>query len=227
SFQLSACFQRLTLRLETAEHFDDRGIHFRFVLPDPANTKPEWPKLAANGATRWPVGDKELHRPVYTVRAQRDAEIDVDVFQHKGGLTSEWSRNVKRGEKVALIGPGGGGVLTQSVVVLAGDETAYPAISRILDSLDQDATAKVVLLSQQGYNDYPIPERPNTMLRWVAPISFVRHVEQAITAAPDCYAWIAAESNPVTQIRESEAFRNLPKTHRLAAVYWTAGKGSP
>ncbi|MEM8538492.1 MAG: siderophore-interacting protein [Pseudomonadota bacterium] len=227
SRRLCSDFQRLTLQLSRADGFDDRAIHFRFVLPAPGNTEPEWPQLAANGATRWPKGDKALHRPVYSVRAQREAEIDVDVFQHAGGPAAEWATTVEPGAQVALLGPGGGGILNHTDVVLAGDETAYPAIARILDGLPVSARAYVFLLSHTGNHDYPLPHRDGTNLTMCNSSNFVTKTVGALADLPASFVWVGAESTHAAAFRQSNAVTALPKSNRLIASYWTRGKSAP
>ena len=60
---LTTTFRRLRLRLAKPELFDDRAIHFRFVLPRADETDPVWPTIAPNGSTRWPSGAQALPRP--------------------------------------------------------------------------------------------------------------------------------------------------------------------
>ncbi|WP_299772598.1 siderophore-interacting protein [uncultured Tateyamaria sp.] len=218
--RLSASFQRLTLVLSKPDSFGDRAIHFRFVLPRPDNPAPEWPTLAANGSTRWPEGDKALHRPVYTVRAQRWAEIDVDVFLHEGGRASEWALGVASGTSVALIGPGGGGVLDAARVVLAGDETAYPAISRIIESLPGQTRGKVILLSHAKQQDYPVPHHVGLTPAWVGPDDFVRAVSSAASDCMGGYVWAAADAGQINALRNCDEIAHHPKAQRYVATYW-------
>ncbi|WP_147112395.1 siderophore-interacting protein [Tateyamaria sp. syn59] len=219
--RLCPSFQRLTLCLSKPEGFNDRAIHFRFVLPHQGNTDPEWPTLTANGSTRWPTGDKALHRPVYTLRAQRGAEIDVDVFVHEGGQASDWAIQVRPGTQVAVIGPGGGGVIDASDVVLAGDETAYPAISRIIESLADDVSGRVILLNHDMRKDYPLPQHPGLSVQTVGPDAFVTAVCAAASACTDGYVWIAAEAEQVKLLRKANAIEKHPKSARYLATYWT------
>lgn len=227
SRKLSADFLRLTIDLSKPDAFDDRAIHFRFVLPKHADGDPEWPKLAPNGSTKWPVGDKALHRPVYTVRTVVGATIEVDVFIHEGGQASDWATSVQLGQEVAIIGPGGGGVLDEHSVVMVADETGYPAIARMLDALPNTATGKVVLLSHSGAKDYPMPKHDGVEVVFENETGFVRAAEAALEKHPNCYAWVAAEQAHIAQIRQSDAMMAIPKKQRYVAAYWTRGKPAP
>lgn len=223
---LTEDFIRLTLRLSKPALYDDRAIHFRFVLPERGNADPDWPVLAENGSVRWPQGDKALHRPVYTVRAQRGAEVDVDVYRHEGGMTTGWAETVAPGAKVAMIGPGGAGVPDAASILLAGDETAFPAMARILDNLPNDAAPQVIALSHTGARDYPFPDRPGMVLDWQDRSGFVMAVEQALQNSSDRYVWVAAEADQVKAIRKSESLKQVTKTNRYIGAFWTQGQAA-
>lgn len=105
----------------------------------------------------------------YTVRDSRcdqaEPELDVDFVMHfdddgRGGPASQWAASAEPGDRVWLIGPNlhaancstagsYGGIewrpgLAQNVL-LAGDETAVPAISAILESLPGDISGHAFL----------------------------------------------------------------------------------
>ncbi|MCH2165712.1 MAG: siderophore-interacting protein [Marinovum sp.] len=222
SERLCADFQRLVLRLSDPDRFDDRSIHFRFVLPKPDDDDPQWPFVSQNGATVWPDGEKALHRPVYTVRHLHENEITVDIFRHDGGRTTEWADKVAPGTRVGIVGPGGGGVLEETEVLLAGDETAYPAISRIIDALPKGSTGNVLLLDHGDKADYPIPTHEGLTLRWIAPQDFDDAVVGSLPNAENGYAWIAAEKARIKIYRAHEAISAFAKDQRYLASYWSA-----
>lgn len=221
--QISTDFIRLQLRLSKPELFDDKSIHFRFVLPHPDDDNPEWPTLAANGSTRWPQGDKALHRPVYTARRQLGDVIDVDIFCHEGGQTTGWAKAVEVGSEVTLIGPGGSGLLNEQRVLLAGDETGYPAIARMLEGLPEDSAGEVILLSSTGTQDYPIPQVPGVDVQWVEAATFVATVAAAAERLGGGYLWVAAEAEPIKALRQLKAISSIPKARRYLGAYWTRG----
>lgn len=225
SEKLCTEFQRVTLRLEKPETYaDEDAIHFRILLPAPENTDPDYPTLAPNGSTNWPKGAKALHRPVYTARRTVGDLVEMDVFQHEGGKASDWARDVMAGARVAIIGPGGGGLVHHGSVVLAGDETAYPAIARIMETLPAEATGKVVLLSHNGHRDYPFPDGHELTVEWVDKKAFASATRAAIKACDDCYAWVAAERGQTGKITASDELKSVPKTQRYVAGYWTSFK---
>lgn len=131
---VGAHFLRIRLEGEDLDRLARDMIHFRLVLPPPGEGVPQWPVVGANGQTCWPSGAAALHRPAYTVR-QIDAQagwLETDVFIHAGGRICDWAQSAAPGTICGLNGPGGGGVPCASQILIGGDETAYPALARII-----------------------------------------------------------------------------------------------
>ncbi|MEO0772943.1 MAG: siderophore-interacting protein [Pseudomonadota bacterium] len=218
-------FHRVTLRLDRPEAFAaEDAIHFRILLPEPENTDPDYPTLAPNGSTKWPKGAKALHRPVYTARRLDGDLVEMDVFIHEGGRACDWAASVAPGARLAIIGPGGGVIVDQGPVVLAGDETAYPAIARIMESLPAGTQGRAILLSHEGHWDYPFPSGHGLDLEWVDKKGFAPATRAALAATPDAHVWIAAERGQTGKITSSQELKAIPKTQRYIAGYWTSLK---
>lgn len=224
SAPLNADFHRLKIRLSKPEQFVSGALHFRFVLPAPDNTDPDWPVLNASGSTTWPSGDKELHRPVYTARHFDDASgtAIVDVFDHEGGRAIAWAKATKPGMTAAMTGPGGARIPDAKDLVICGDETAYPAIGRILDALP-DATGEVFLLNHSGRKSYDITCPAGMSLTWITPEdaqSLANAAEAAMMRRPDATVWFAAEGAETDQLRQCQTVQDRPKAITKIARYW-------
>ncbi|MCE3544330.1 siderophore-interacting protein, partial [Escherichia coli] len=98
-----------------------------------------WPTMGRDGRPVWPEGDDALIARVYTIRTIdiERGEVDIDMVVHPGNDTpgSTWALNAKPGGIVGMTGPGGGSVEDAGRYLLVGDETALPAIGRILETL--------------------------------------------------------------------------------------------
>ncbi|MBA2625189.1 MAG: siderophore-interacting protein, partial [Acidimicrobiia bacterium] len=64
-------------------------------------------------------------------------ELDVEVVRHDAGAACDWASAARPGDPVAISGPGRGYTVDPEAAgfVLAGDETAIPAISQLLEAL--------------------------------------------------------------------------------------------
>jgi NADPH-dependent ferric siderophore reductase len=128
----------------------------------------------------------------YTVRKARlDAvypEIDVDFVMHfdadgHGGPAANWARNAKPGDSITIIGPNNraaqcytaeiyGGIewrpgMAQRVL-LAGDETAVPAISAILENLPAYMTGHAFLEVPQAGDFLDLTTAADIDITWLA-----------------------------------------------------------
>ena len=223
--RLSADFLRMRLhgpdlgRLATLD-----SIHFRLVLPVAGDTAPEWPRLGGNGQVQWPSGAKALHRPVYTVRAiDADAGwLETDIFLHHGGRISDWALAGPEGDLVGLMGPSGGGIPTTERLLLAGDQTAWPAIARILESRP-DAMGTAWLLGAES--DYPMPKTGNIS---VTPLpdgaEALATILQESPPESTEHLWMAGEKSRIAMLRHLLLDKlGHDKRHAHLAAYWTAG----
>ncbi|MGY1673206.1 siderophore-interacting protein [Geodermatophilus sp. SYSU D00710] len=165
---------------------DDQRV--KLVLgPDPGALA----ELHAAGSEWYPTWCTlpEERRPVlrtYTVRAARPevAEVDLDVVLHgvddgHAGPAATWAAHAAPGDPVVLMGPDRPGrgrawgvewapPATARCLLLAGDETAVPAVGAILESLPAGRRAVAVLeVPQAGdVQDLRLPE--GVTVRWLA-----------------------------------------------------------
>ncbi|WP_223263124.1 siderophore-interacting protein [Arthrobacter sp. NamB2] len=144
----------------------------------------------------------------YTVRDARcegpRPEIDVDFVMHlddegRGGPAAEWASTARPGDRVCIIGPNSsaaqcltagayGGIewspgLAQHVL-LAGDETAVPAISAILEALPEDMSGQAFLEVPDERDIQSIETRSSVAITWL-PRRGLPHGELLETAVRD------------------------------------------
>lgn len=217
--QISPIFRRVRVRGDVSR-FDSHGLHFRLLIP-PEGVTPEWPRIDEKGRARWPEGKAELHRPAFTTRAIDVAAgwLDFDVFLHDGARTTEWTKTAA-GKQVGLIGPGGGWLLDVGWVGLFGDETALPAIARMLEALPAHATGVAVVKA----SDLPdLPRPAGVALRRVdTPDALIGALRDITPPATDRYLWLAGEKTQATEARAIMKSKGVAKTEMVAAAYWAA-----
>ena len=229
--QLGPVFVRVTLEGEDLSAYGDDAIHFRLVLPLP-NAEPEWPGIAANGSISWPEGPGAPHRPVYTARAVDHGAntILMDVFVHEGGRTTDWAEELRSGTRtrqiVGLVGPSGGGLLGADRVLIASDETGFPAAARLLENLPDGAIGQVILEAEKGaFCDYPIAVPEGLSLNWLSRVNGERLDEATLAALPGhagAKIWFAGERAQATRVREAAKAAGWAADDLRISGFWRA-----
>lgn len=210
-------FIRVRLRGPEAPRFADGGLHFRLLLARPGRP-PLWPRIAANGRAQWPEGEDALHRPVYTVVRQQDDWLDFDIFRHSGSPTCDWADRATAGETVGIMGPGGGGCPEGARLWLFGDETALPAIARMLTLSPVPVQA---FLRGAPADLADLAHSPR-----VTPCADLLGALAAIDPDPADYVWFAGPAPEARAARQYLTVQGHPKRQFTAAAYWEPS-GSP
>jgi NADPH-dependent ferric siderophore reductase len=116
--------------------------------------------------------------------------------------------------------------------LLAGDETALPAIARRLEELPATSRAVVIVEIANRSEEQPIQTQARADIRWLhrdaaAPASndLLSSALAAMTLPPGVgYAWVAAEASVAKNLRRHLVEeRGLPKDRVKAAAYWKRG----
>lgn len=189
--QLSPHFTRITFTGDQLQHFGHAGFDQRIkilfphadgsfvdcgMFDDPPPSMGEW-------YLRWrqlPDAQRNVMR-TYTVRAVRPeaAEVDVDFVLHGvTGPASAWAIRATPGDQAIITGPDGrataslsGGVEwrpgSAREVLLAGDETAAPAICAIVESLGERHRGHVLIEVPTSEDVIPLETRADLEIRWL------------------------------------------------------------
>ncbi|RWR05395.1 siderophore-interacting protein [Sinirhodobacter populi] len=228
--RFAASFLRVELDVEGIEALSTGGMHFSLLLP-PEGKVPLWPVLDERGRTRWPEGPGTPHRAGYTfVSLDPDRQrIVFDVYMHEGGPTPEWARHARPGDIVAVMGPGGGDFPPGDFILLGGDETALPAIRRILET-SAPGRRGVAMIEVGDRADTaaidPAAIPAGITLRWFTRGGTVTLAEGLRTAdlpaaGQSRFVWIAAEQALVREakqwFRENHA---LGRAEGYFSSYW-------
>ncbi|QPZ37265.1 siderophore-interacting protein [Paramicrobacterium chengjingii] len=185
--QLSPHFTRVTFTGDDLMNFGTEGLDQRIkvVLPLPGTgfdtfpTGPDW-----YGEWReLPEPEKNPFR-TYTIRGIRvaDRELDVDFVAHgDGGPASRWVAQAAVGDRIIVVGPDSrssarGVGLTWKPgaakhLLIAGDETAVPAISAILESLPDTAVGRVFLEVPSTADVLELAAPAGVVITWIPRVS--------------------------------------------------------
>ncbi|PVU81468.1 NADPH-dependent ferric siderophore reductase (plasmid) [Cellulomonas sp. WB94] len=189
--RLCPSFRRLTLTGPELHRFADNGFDQRIKLLIPTTapqaralgrlTGPDAVAADWYGAWRTLSDDERPALRTYTVRASRPRmrEIDVDVVQHGDlGPASRWAGAARPGDRLVVCGPDAhhpgphGGVdfappAHSRAVLMAGDETAVPAIASIIERLPRDARGEVLLEVPCTGDQLPIDRPTGITVTWL------------------------------------------------------------
>ena len=155
---------RVTFTGDDLHKFADNGFdqRIKFFLPLDCGYA-ELLDLTASGDWygRWRELPDDQRHPMrtYTARQVRPhvRELDVDIVLHGDhGPASRWAMNATVGDELVVLGPNAdatgphGGVdfippLSTEQFLIAGDETALPAIANILERLPADARGEALI----------------------------------------------------------------------------------
>ncbi|MCE6951500.1 siderophore-interacting protein [Cereibacter sphaeroides] len=226
--RFGSSFLRVELSCPGAAAFARGGMHFSLLLP-PRGRAPVWPRIDARGRTIWAEGAEALHRAAFTF-----VEVDpgrgrivFDVFDHAGGPAADWIRHARKGETVALMGPGGGEAPPGDVVLLAGDETALPAIRHILERSDAGRRGHVILEIGRPEDRTALTAPPGITVDWVLrdrPGAFWQRLLDAPLppVGENRFVWIAAEQALVRRAKRHFRALGIAREESCFAAYWAA-----
>jgi NADPH-dependent ferric siderophore reductase len=210
----------------------------RVLFPEPGTTELVMPVWNGNefllpgsdGGTRL--------RPyirTFTPRATRTAppELDVDVVLHGAGVASSWVTDAELGAPAAVSGPGRGYAIAADAPphLLAGDESAIPAMSQLLEVLP--APTRVVVHVEIGdpAARHPLPTHPRAEVHWhelpadAPPGGTLVDAIEAATIDDDTRVWAAGEAAAMQRIRRHlfEAC-GIPRPRTTIRGYWKTGR---
>ena len=205
------------------------------LVPRVGDPAPRWPQVARDGRIVWPQGSHGVALRSYTARRQDPAagELDVDFVLHGDGPAAAWATAAAPGAVLGVASAAPLGAELTGWLLLAGDETALPAISRILAGAAPQ-TRGVALLEVAGpEEEQPLPAPPGVTVRWLhrsGAADAPGPLAEAVAALPrpdgeDLFAWVGAESATVRAVRADLRGRwGLRRSQHHAIGYWRRGR---
>ena len=233
--RVTPAVRRVTLRA-APEAVAAAGPTLALLVPRPGDRDPHWPDVARDGRVVWPQGSQGVSLRSYTARRQDPAagEVDIDFVLHGDGPAASWAAAAAPGSVLGLASAAPLGDAAAGWLLLAGDETALPAIARILAAA-APTTRGVALLEVAGpVEQQDLAGPAGVELRWLhrgdAEPGTVPLLAEAVAAldppgGDDVFAWVAAESAAVRDIRADLRRRwGLGRAQHHAIGYWRRGR---
>lgn len=257
--RVSPAFVRVELRSEDFAEFGVEGKLYdqriKLVFPNAAGSLPCFAGADESWFTTWLdiPADERGHMRTYTVRAVRgtgaDTRLVVDFVLHEAngatGPGSAWAARAEAGSRLVVVAPRKGmpfgGIEFESGtarnIMLAGDETAVPAICRILEDLPSSAKGVAFLEVPCGGDVLDVPAPVDIKVVWL-PRDRAPHGQKQIAAVREYFGL-----DPVVDLvdgesvdpdlwetpRYSSSGEEIDETtvvgHDLAGMYaWIAGE---
>ncbi|MCW3157360.1 siderophore-interacting protein [Micropruina sonneratiae] len=211
------------------EGFDD---HVKIIVPDLGESEIRPPRQV-EGHLDW--SGSSAGKDYTPRRWDPDAgELDLEFVRHGTGPAATWVERVRPGDSAWIAGPKASALLPDDVdwLLIGGDETALPAIGRLIDDLPPDARAQVFVEVADAAHEVPMPGlacHPGVQLTWVhrgaAEPGTSDVLEQAIRAAQwwqgRPYCWVAGEALTLKPIRAHLKYdREVPPDCLEVVGYW-------
>lgn len=160
--------------------------------------------------------------------------LDVEVVLHGDGPLSTWAAEVGPGAPAAVSGPGRGYSVDPDApaFLLAGDESALPAIGQLLPHLPVAAAVTVLVEVADPDARIDLPDHPRCEVRWLVAEPDAEPggalVDAVVDAeiGPEARVWAAGEAAAVHRIRRHLSDeRGLPRAQATVRGYWKRGRG--
>jgi NADPH-dependent ferric siderophore reductase len=213
---------------------DEPAASVRLLLPTPGSTELVMPAWNGNEFLL-PDGQRATIRTLTPRRFDpAAAELDVDiVLHHDGGVAAAWAQRATPGDEAAISGPARGYAVDRDAagLLLAGDETAIPAIGQLLEWLPAGRAVRVLIEVSVPDARIPLPARPGTTVEWLdqavdAPPgdALIAALEAADIATGE-HVWAAGEAAAMQRIRRHLfADRGMSRADATVRGYWKHGR---
>lgn len=148
--------------------FTDHYIKLLFV---PEDADYSWPFDIEQIRAEQPRNMLPITRTYTLINLDSETgDFDVDFVTHgDSGLAGPWARKAGVGDKLGFLGPGGawGPTAEYEHFVLAGDESAAPAISAGLKHLPEGTTATAYIEIEAEDRKFELPTREGVEIHWI------------------------------------------------------------
>lgn len=211
---------------------DHPAASVRLLLPSPGDQELVVPAWNGNEFLL-PDGRRPAIRTLTPRRFDAHTrELDVEVVLHGGGVAAAWAARAERGDPAALSGPGRGYAVPEApALLLAGDESAIPAISQLLECVPDDRRLTVHVEVARRDARLPLPDHPRATVHWhdlppgAPPGEALVAAVRSEDLDHDARVWAAGEAAGVQRIRRylfDEV--GLPRSATTVRGYWKHGR---
>ena len=203
------------------------AAHLKLIVPDVGSHEAEMPL---------PDGPRSLLMRTYTPRRfdVQSAELDIDFVLHDHGPAGRWATRAQVGDKLVVMGPAPGYKIDPSAqwFVLAGDDTALPAIETILAELPAQVHAQVFVEVVDAQEQRPLHSAAKADVHWLPRGPDAQQAGQPLEAALRALQWptgagcvyVGCEAAAMRRIRALLVNeRGVDRSKLVTRGYWKLG----
>ncbi|HEX2043631.1 MAG TPA: siderophore-interacting protein [Acidimicrobiales bacterium] len=212
---------------------DQPAASVRLLLPPPGAPALVMPSWDGN-VFLLPDGRRAPIRTFTPRRLDTGALVlDLDIVLHGPGVASEWAERVVPGDEAAVSGPARGYDVDPDApaFLLAGDETAIPAIGQLLEVVPQHTPVDVRIEVARPDARMELPHHPRATVEWLdlpsgaAPGDALVAAVRGADLPAGARVWVAGEAAAVQRIRR-HLFdeRGLSRSEATVRGYWKHGR---
>ena len=229
---------RITVAGDELAGFTTHGTaeHIKIFLPQLGQKSVVMPTMGSNG----PEMPQGIQRPVnrtYTPRKWNASanELDIDFLIHGDGPAAIWASKAKVGDKVVVSSPSGpyNPDLSADWHLIAGDDTALPAIGTILEALPPTAKAHVFIEVIDAAEEQKLESQAQTHITWLhrgkgaAGHTLEKAIRDANLPSGRPAIWVACEANVMRSIRRHLLNdRGVDRSTLYTRGYWKIGESN-
>lgn len=236
SVALSPRMRRLTFAGADIGRFAcEHDLHVRLYIPPTGLAVPEWPRPGPDGRTLWPQDDRRPVARYYTVRRACADVLEIDFVLHDDpGPGARFACEARPGAICGIAGPLGRTAPPAAWRLLVGDETALPAIARLLESARPDARGLALIAVAGRDEEMPLRHPPGFAVRWLHRDAIEPGSTDCLVEAvsqldwpdePDKFVWAGCEVATAKKLRHHlRVERRLARERHLVVGYWQMGQ---
>ncbi|MFD7827545.1 siderophore-interacting protein [Kitasatospora sp. NPDC059803] len=216
----------------------------KLCFPRPGQTVPELPAQSDDPMSWYQayLAIPEARRPLlrsFTLRRRRPGTrlVEIDFVLHGDtGPAAAWAERAEPGQRLGMVGPSAlyappvplaEAAAAADWVLLAGDESALPAIATLVEALPAGVRALAFVEVADEAERQPLEGRAELAVHWLvrggaAPgVVLAGAVRSAELPAGTPFAWLAGEAGAVRALRRHlVAERGVPKRSIDFTGYW-------
>lgn len=207
-----------------SEGFDDS---IKVLVPFEGETRPPLPVQGPDRLEWGAAGGRPIAKD-YTPRSSSETELDLEFVRHGHGFASTWVDHVEPGSLAWIVGPTRSSLWPEDIdsAVLLADETALPAVARLLDEWpgERRVPTTIVIEVPSPQSIAALPSRDGIDVHWVhGRDAWVQMARDLPWPAGDVFVWIAGEAGAVRELRRfASSERDVPRDLLDATGYWRA-----